>query len=49
MHHPIDGHELLKRLQENEKLNLLDVRGQMEFHTHNIGGKNIPLPRPRKH
>jgi rhodanese-related sulfurtransferase len=48
MDHPIDGQELLKRLRESEKLNLLDVRGEMEFHTYNIGGKNIPLPRLRE-
>ena len=39
----IDGHELLKRLQTGEPLNLLDVREEIEYHTYNIGGKNMPL------
>ena len=41
---PIDVHELLRRISNGEELNLLDVRGEMEFHTYNIGGENIPLP-----
>lgn len=36
--------ELNERLQNGEQLNLLDVREVIEFHTFNIGGKNIPLP-----
>ena len=40
----IDVNELSARLQKGEQLNLLDVRGEMEYHTFNIGGKNIPLP-----
>ncbi len=40
----IDAKELLRRLDNGEKLNLLDVRGEMEYHTYNIGGENIPLP-----
>jgi len=44
MHSPIEANELLKRLDAGESLNLLDVRGAIEFHTYNIGGKNIPLP-----
>jgi len=40
----IDAMELFVRLQNGEHLNLLDVRGEMEYHTFNIGGKNIPLP-----
>ena len=35
--------ELLLRLKNQEKLNLLDVREPIEFATYNIGGKNIPL------
>src|SRR5690606_36363798 len=33
--------ELLKK--ENHKVILLDVREEIEFHTHNVGGKNLPL------
>ena len=40
----INASEVLARLQNGEHLNLLDVRGEMEYHTFNIGGKNIPLP-----
>ncbi|MDO3625413.1 rhodanese-like domain-containing protein [Mucilaginibacter sp. BT774] len=40
----IDAKEVFVRLQNGEHLNLLDVRGEMEYHTFNIGGKNIPLP-----
>ncbi|MGZ3764786.1 MAG: rhodanese-like domain-containing protein [Mucilaginibacter sp.] len=36
--------EVILRLQNGENLNLLDVRGEMEYHTFNIGGKNVPLP-----
>lgn len=39
----IDAKEVFVRLQNGEHLNLLDVRGEMEYHTFNIGGKNIPL------
>jgi adenylyltransferase/sulfurtransferase len=44
MHHPINAEELLTRLADGEQLNLLDVREEIEYHTYNIGGKNIPLP-----
>lgn len=40
----INANEVLARLQNGEHLNLLDVRGEMEYHTFNIGGINIPLP-----
>jgi rhodanese-related sulfurtransferase len=40
---PINGQELTERLQQGEKLNLLDVREQIEYYTFNIGGSNIPL------
>lgn len=40
---PINSRELFDRLQNGEKLNLLDVREEIEYHTYNIGGKNIPL------
>lgn len=39
----IDAPTLLSRLQKGEVVNLLDVREEIEYHTHNIGGKNIPL------
>lgn len=40
----INASEMIVRLQNGEHLNLLDVRGEMEYHTFNIGGINIPLP-----
>lgn len=40
----IDALEMIARLQRGEQLNLLDVREKLEYHTYNIGGKNIPLP-----
>lgn len=33
--------ELLKN--ENHHIILLDVREEIEFHTHNVGGTNLPL------
>jgi rhodanese-related sulfurtransferase len=39
----INSQELHDRLQSEETLNLLDVREEIEYHTYNIGGKNIPL------
>ena len=41
--HPIDGQELLVRILKGENLNLVDVREEIEYHTYNIGGQNIPL------
>ena len=41
----INATELLARLNNGEHLNLVDVRGTMEYHTYNIGGLNIPLPK----
>lgn len=40
----IDVKEVFVRFQNGEHLNLLDVRGEMEYHSFNIGGMNIPLP-----
>jgi adenylyltransferase/sulfurtransferase len=40
---PIDADELLIRLNDGENLNLLDVREEIEYHTYNIGGLNVPL------
>ncbi|CAN5306772.1 hypothetical protein BH09BAC6_BH09BAC6_29680 [soil metagenome] len=39
----IEASELLSRLQNGEELNLLDVRGDLEYLTYNIGGQHIPL------
>ncbi len=35
--------ELKEKLQNTESLQILDVREELEFHTFNIGGQNIPL------
>jgi len=40
---PITSKELFNRMQNGESLNLLDVREEIEYHTYNIGGKNLPL------
>jgi len=40
---PINSKELLTRIQNGERLNLLDVRESIEYHTYNIGGINMPL------
>jgi rhodanese-related sulfurtransferase len=45
---PINGQELFTRLNEGGNLNLLDVREEIEYHTYNIGGKNVPLSRFRE-
>jgi len=39
----IDAKELFSRMSANENLNLIDVREEIEFHTYNIGGTNLPL------
>ena len=39
----IDAATLSQRLTEAQALNLLDVREVLEYHTHNIGGLNVPL------
>ncbi|MES2379314.1 MAG: rhodanese-like domain-containing protein [Bacteroidota bacterium] len=39
----IDAQSFESRLKGNEPLILLDVREEIEYHTYNIGGKNIPL------
>lgn len=41
----INATELLNRINNGEHLNVLDVREIMEYHTYNIGGNNIPLPK----
>jgi rhodanese-related sulfurtransferase len=39
----ITAKELHERLSNGEQLQIVDVREPIEFHTHNIGGENIPL------
>jgi adenylyltransferase/sulfurtransferase len=39
----INVKEFIKRLHDGEALNLLDVREAVEYHTYNIGGRNVPL------
>ena len=39
----ISAAELKQRLAESSGLNLIDVREELEYHTFNIGGENIPL------
>ncbi len=39
----IEAEEFAKLLQNPADLQLLDVRENLEFHTHNVGGINIPL------
>jgi len=39
----ITADELLQRLNAGEPLRLLDVREELEYHTFNIGGLNLPL------
>ncbi len=41
----ISAAELKKRISENDPVVILDVREELEFHTFNIGGENIPLGR----
>lgn len=41
----INATELLTRINNGEHLNLLDVRETIEYHTYNIVGNNIPLPK----
>ncbi len=39
----INAAEVASRLNNGEHLHLLDVRDELEYHTYNIGGVNIPL------
>jgi rhodanese-related sulfurtransferase len=39
----IDAAELNSRINNSEKLMIIDVRDELEYHTFNIGGNNIPL------
>ena len=36
--------ELHERMGKGEALHVIDVRGELEYNTFNIGGINIPLP-----
>jgi rhodanese-related sulfurtransferase len=42
------SNDIKDRLNNNELLNLLDVRELIEYHTHNIGGINIPVGKLNK-
>lgn len=35
--------ELQDRYKQSEIIHIIDVRNELEFHTYNIGGENIPL------
>ncbi|HEX7367020.1 MAG TPA: rhodanese-like domain-containing protein [Pelobium sp.] len=39
----IEAQELLELLKTPNEIQILDVRENLEFYTHNIGGINIPL------
>jgi rhodanese-related sulfurtransferase len=39
----INAVDFKQRLTQPETVNILDVREVIEFHTYNIGGKNVPL------
>jgi len=39
----ITVNELKDCLSAHGPINIIDVRGELEFHTFNIGGENIPL------
>jgi adenylyltransferase/sulfurtransferase len=39
----INATDFIKRLDNGETLNLLDVREETEYLTYNIGGHNMPL------
>lgn len=41
----ISAEELKQRLHNGDKPHLLDVREELEYHTFNIGGLNMPLGR----
>ena len=46
MKHPLNdvsASELKEKLDKNLTLNIIDVREELEFHTYNIGGENVPL------
>lgn len=39
----ITASELKERLSVQKSIDIIDVREELEFHTFNIGGENIPL------
>jgi rhodanese-related sulfurtransferase len=43
MAQPISATEFCDRVQNSEKINLLDVRETIEFTTYNVGGQNLSL------
>ena len=45
----INAAALQLRIANGEKLNILDVREAIEYHTYNIGGLNIPLNKLSDH
>jgi rhodanese-related sulfurtransferase len=47
--HQINADSLQSRLHNGEDVNLLDVREEIEYHTYNIGGKNLPLSKFTEH
>ncbi|HEY0897239.1 MAG TPA: rhodanese-like domain-containing protein [Sphingobacteriaceae bacterium] len=44
----IEAAEFLARLASREDLRILDVRDELEYHTYNIGGLNVPLGKIRE-
>ncbi len=44
----IEAAELRERVSAREDLRILDVRDELEFHTFNIGGLNVPLGKIRE-
>ncbi len=39
----ISAIELKEKIVSNEHIYLIDVREELEYHTYNIGGQNIPI------
>ncbi|RYE11935.1 MAG: rhodanese-like domain-containing protein, partial [Sphingobacteriales bacterium] len=39
----ISAAELIKRIDAGDTPVMIDVREPIEYHTHNIGGENVPL------
>ena len=44
----IEAAEFLERRSSGEELRILDVRDELEYHTYNIGGFNVPLGKIRE-
>lgn len=45
----ISAQEFTCLTQKNKHINIIDVREVIEYHTYNIGGKNIPLSQLDEH